>query len=78
MNELNQIKSALQSENNFSDKNEFISLNDLDDLPVSLDDFDISFDYNKIDELEEKVGFASFENTNNKVVETNIEFNVEP
>lgn len=45
---------------------------------VSLNDFDISFDDNKIDELEEKVGFASFENTNNKVVETNIEFNVEP
>lgn len=45
---------------------------------VSLNDFDISFDDNRIDELEEKVGFASFENTNNKVVETNIEFNVEP
>ena len=45
---------------------------------VSLNDFDISFDDNRIDELEEKVGFASFVNTNNKVVETNIEFNVEP
>ena len=45
---------------------------------VSLNNFDISFDDNRIDELEEKVGFASFENTNNKVVETNIEFNVEP
>ena len=53
-NELNKIKSALQN-NNQTDLNTLISLDDFDDEPISLDDIDDNFSFNSNKSTENNV-----------------------